>query len=339
MASIYVSWSLWEYKFRKLAYWFSALLSYVQLHFVIRIERLSNPVIGVLMAEHLGDIIAAEPIIGELRKKHPNAHITWIVKDIYHGLLENHPHIKRLVIENSILTSIWLTKNHPFTKLYNLHMNELRTDPHFKHELFNKQAAEIGLSKYNYYQRGNLLKGIYDLCDIPYQESKQPKIYVKNEKSLNLPPQYWVIHRKSNGADREWQDDRWTALILQAIEVYDITCIEVGSSDGLAINHPKFISFVGKTNIVEMASIISGSNFFLGIDSGPAHMANAFEIPGLILLGEYKNFKNHMPYSGSYENGRATIYHYPNGSSADIPLETVWQQLIHLNPVPEKQLA
>jgi heptosyltransferase-3 len=88
-----------------------------------------------------------------------------------------------------------------------------------------------------------------------------------------------------------------------------------------------------------MANIISGALFFIGIDSGPAHIANAFEIPGLILLGEFKNFKNHMPYSGAYEHGRASIYHYPNGSSAEIPLDIVWQQLINTIPIPSTQLA
>jgi heptosyltransferase-3 len=88
-----------------------------------------------------------------------------------------------------------------------------------------------------------------------------------------------------------------------------------------------------------MAKIISGADFFLGIDSGPTHIANAFEIPGLILLGDFKNFKNHMPYSGAYELGRATVYHYPNGTSVEIPLETVWQTLTKIIPIPDKQLA
>lgn len=339
MASIYVSRSLWEYKFRKLNYWFSACLSYVQLYLVIRLERIFHPVVGVLLAEHLGDIVAAEPIVDELRNKHPKARIIWIVKDIYRDLLENHPHIDRVITEESLLSSIWLAEKNPFTHFYNLHMNDLRFDPFFKRSLFNPQAEVIGLNKSNYYTRGNLLRGIYDLCSIPYEESKQPYLYLGEVKTTKLPTDYWVIHRKSNGTDREWQDEYWLKLIEQAIETYDVHVIEVGVSEGLSINHSKFISLVGKTNVSEMAKIIAGANFFLGIDSGPAHIANAFEIPGLILLGDYKNFKNHMPYSGAYEKGRATIFHYPNGSSAEIPFEIVWQTLTNMKPMPEKQLA
>ena len=339
MASIYVSRSLWEYKFRKLSYWFSACISFAQLYVSIRLARMAKPVIGILLAEHLGDIVAAEPIIDALRTKHPNARIVWIVKDLYKGLLENHPHIDQVVTENSVLASTWLNTFSPFSHFYNLHMNELRVDPFFKRVLYNAKAEKIDLTKHNYYQRGNLLKGFYDLCDIPYEDSKQPKLYLANPKNFDLPSKYWVIHRKSNGTDREWQDVHWIELLNQALESYDTTIVEVGASDGLSINHPKFISMVGKTSVVEMANIISGAQFFMGIDSGPAHIANAFEIPGLILLGEYKNFKNHMPYSGSYELGRAMIYHNPDGSSAEIPMETVWHQLSNIKPIPATQLA
>jgi heptosyltransferase-3 len=339
MASIYLSKSLWEYKFRKLSYWFSACISYAQLHLSVRLARISQPVVGILLAEHLGDIVAAEPIIAALRIKHPKARIVWIAKGLYQGLLEKHPHIDQVIIENSILASSWICQHSPFTHFYNLHMNELRFDPYFKFSLFNKQAEKIGLTKHNYYERGNLLKGIFDLCDIPYRESLQPKLYLGKEKSWDLPAKYWVIHRKSNGADREWQDKHWIALIDQVIATYDISIVEVGASDGLAIKHPKFISMVGKTSVVEMANIISEAQFFIGIDSGPAHIANAYEIPGLLLLGTYKNFKNHMPFSGSYEQGRAMIYHNPAGSSAGIPFETVWQQLSNLKPIPATQLA
>jgi len=332
-------WSVWQYKWRKITYWFSAYISYVLLYVAIRFQRLKQPVVGILLAEHLGDIVAAEPIIAALRQKHPNAKMIWIVRDMFKCLLNNHPQIDRIVVENSILSSIFLTQNSPFTHFYNLHLNELRFDPYFKRELVNQKAIELGLNIRNYYNRGNLLKNSYDLCDIPYLESKQPQLYVKTVAPINLPKHYWVIHRKSNGADREWHDGNWSALIRKTIEVYGIKIVEIGVSDGLDLDHKNFISLVGKTSIPEMVKTIAAAEFYLGIDSGPAHIANAFNIPGLILLGDFKNFKNHMPYSGAYEINRGTVYHYPHGSSSKIPLETVWQILINIKPISKPELA
>ncbi|MHA8107266.1 glycosyltransferase family 9 protein [Aquirufa sp. 5-AUSEE-100C1] len=339
MASIYVSRSLWAYKFRKLSYWLSACMAYARLYIRIRMQRFQQPVIGILLAEHLGDIVAAEPIIGELRLKHPKAKIVWIVKASFRSLLENHPQIDVVIDEHSILNSIWLTQHSPFNQFYNLHLSNLRFDSYFHRELINPKADQLDLTMHNYYHRGNLLKGVFDMCEIPYVESKQPHLYLGNDDSLQLPQNYWVIHRKSNGAEREWVDENWHTLIQRILDQYDVTLIEIGISDGLAIDHPKFISYVGKTSLVSMAKIIQGAKFFIGIDSGPTHIANAFEIPGLILLGDYKDFKNHMPYSGAYENGRAKIYHYPNGLSTEIPFETVWELLSQLKPIPTTQLA
>ncbi len=339
MASIYVSRSLWAYKFRKLSYWLSACMAFARLYFRFRMQRWQQPVIGILLTEHLGDIVAAEPIIHELKQKHPRAKIVWIVRASFQCLLENHPLLDEVITEPSILVSIWLSKRSPFTHFYNLHLSQLRFDPYFHTELHNAKADQIGLTIATYYHRGNLLKGIYDLCNIPYQESKQPHLHLGQESKIQLPDKYWVIHRKSNGEDREWKDAHWKTLVQRIMEHYDMTIVEIGVSDGMQMSNPRFISYVGKTSLSSMAHIIAGAEFFLGIDSGPTHIANAFEIPGLILLGNYKDFKNYMPYSGAYENGLAKIYHHPDGLSTEIPLETVWNMLTELKPIPEQQLA
>ncbi len=339
MASIYLSRSLWAYKFRKLTYLFSACIAYFRLYIGISLQRMQQPVVGILLAEHLGDIVAAEPVISQLKEKHAKAKIVWIVRSSFRSILENHPQIDEVIVEPSLLVSIWLTLHSPFSQFYNLHLSGLRFDPYFKYELINAQAELLNLNLHTYYHRGNLLKGVFELCDIPYRESVQPHLYLAQEELPNLPETYWVIHRKSNGADREWTDENWDKLIRQVLEQYNITIIEIGISDGLQINHPRFISYVGKTSLTRMAKMIEGANFFIGIDSGPTHIANAFEIPALILLGNYKSFKNHMPYSGAYENGRATIYHYPDGLSTEIPFDIAWQLLTQIKPIPEKQLA
>ena len=49
-----------------------------------------------------------------------------------------------------------------------------------------------------------------------------------------------------------------------------------------------------KTTIREMISLINGSSFFIGIDSGPSHIAASLGIPALIFFGavnpSYRHF-------------------------------------------------
>jgi heptosyltransferase-3 len=59
---------------------------------------------------------------------------------------------------------------------------------------------------------------------------------------------------------------------------------------------------VGKTTLMETMKIIQGASFFIGLDSGPTHIANAFQIPALVLCGAFKNFSIYHSYSGAYQN-------------------------------------
>ena len=59
----------------------------------------------------------------------------------------------------------------------------------------------------------------------------------------------------------------------------------------------------GKLSLIETAEVINRAQIFIGIDSGPAHMANAMKVKSIILLGKYREITNYMPFSGNFANG------------------------------------
>ena len=78
--------------------------------------------------------------------------------------------------------------------------------------------------------------------------------------------------------------------------------------------------------------IIKGASFFIGLDSGPTHLANAFMLPGLILNGEFLNFKTYMSYSGMYKNSqKVKVLFNESGMAKDLSFDVVWKELIKLN--------
>jgi heptosyltransferase-3 len=330
--------SVWQYKWRKLAHVLAAQIAYVRLFAEIRMQKSRNPqhtFVGILLAEHLGDIVAAEPILQALTEKFPQAKITWIVKPAFRALLENHPLIDRLIDEESVLFSMYLTKKHPFDVFYNLHMNDLRSDAFFPGRfLENPKATTLGLTKANYLFQNNLLEVVSQLADLG-KLGGYPKIYLNSEAQNNsLPNPYWVIHRKSNAQMRDWQDAYWCQLIDQIIAENDVEVIEIGVIDPLAYQSPKFRSLVGKTSLSETLHIIRGAEYFIGVESGPAHIANAFRIPALILCGRFVNFDHYNVYSGAFQNdGIAQIVFNPNGTASELTFDDVYAQL------PQKNLA
>ena len=50
------------------------------------------------------------------------------------------------------------------------------------------------------------------------------------------------------------------------------------------------------------AELIRRADFFIGIDSGPAHMANAWRRPALLLFGRYYGSDAFNPYEGYYRD-------------------------------------
>lgn len=86
----------------------------------------------------------------------------------------------------------------------------------------------------------------------------------------------------------------------------------------------RFISLIDrKLSILELAYIISKAKCFIGIDSGFAHFANAFDIPSVIILGEYRLFKKYMPYSGSFATRTGSVVIQNDGPASFVAVEDV----------------
>jgi heptosyltransferase-3 len=332
MPSIYLTKSLWSYKFHKLTYLIRAIGAYGFLNLTLFLKRLINPnkkFVGILLAEHLGDIVASEPIIDALHTKFQDAQIYWIVKPIFAPILINHPGLSKVILETNLLFSIFISRKNAFTHFYNLHLNELRKDPYFGTKLVNPYAEEIDLTIHNYYKSSNLLGNFSRLCHLNLDRTA-PSIFI-GQSHINLPFEgnYWVLHRKSTDINREWPDENWIQLLDLLTQEYGINVVEIGTNDPLNYSSKRFLNLVGKTSIEETCRLIKSARFFLGIDSGPTHIANAFKIPALILCGHFANFKKYMSYSGAYQEkgGIAHIYFNASGSTRELPFLEVWEEL------------
>jgi heptosyltransferase-3 len=332
MPSIYLKSSLWSYKFHKLTYLIRAIGAYGILNLTLLLQRLFHPnkkFVGILLAEHLGDIVASEPIIDALHKKFQGAEIYWIVKPVFAPILTKHPGLSKVILETNLLFSILITRKNAFTVFYNLHLNDLRKDPYFGTKLMNPYAEQIDLTIHNYYKSSNLLGNFSRLCHLELDRTA-PTIFI-GQTTIKLPFEgnYWILHRKSTDINREWKDEYWIQLMDLLTHEYGINVVEIGTNDPLDYSSKNFVSLVGKTSITETCTLIKSAHFFLGIDSGPTHIANAFKIPALILCGHFANFKKYMSYSGAYQEkgGIAHIYFNASGSARELPFLEVWEEL------------
>ena len=280
----------------------------------------------------LGDMVASEPILPRLNEKYKDTHITWITSKKHFPVFENHPLVNLLVDQKYTLLSYFLQQWNPFQHYYNLHLSGFRIDEKTGISISNMKADELGIDLSNYYHQHNLLEIALKLCDLTHEDA-QPRIYL-NDIPYNVPFEkpYWVIHTKSNAGFRDWTDENWCHLLTQLIDTWNINIIEIGHVNPLHFDHENFISLVGKTSLPETMKIMKGASFFIGLDSGPTHLANAFMLPGLILNGEFLNFKTYMSYSGMYKNSqKVKVLFNESGMAKDLSFDVVWKELIKLN--------
>jgi ADP-heptose:LPS heptosyltransferase len=149
---------------------------------------------------------------------------------------------------------------------------------------------------------------------------------------LLLPKYYVVIHCSSNEESRDWKAERWEELLNFFIDI-KIPVLEIGLHSVIAA-HPKnnhfYYDLTEIRSIQSIANIIRGASFFVGVDSAFAHLANALMIPGIVIIGRYRDFSLYMPYTGYYSNEEHLVRGDP-GSAADILTSAVTERYLEMN--------
>jgi heptosyltransferase-3 len=291
----------------------------------IKRDNPSRRLVAVMLLEHLGDIVACEPIVRYLKEKYPQAFILWGVKRAYRELIDSNPYIDITLPIHCLTERILLMKSGLFDEVIDLHFTDrycsLCRRPLKKAE--NK--SEINLT--NYFHYGSLLSAISQSAGLPALD-EGPKVYipesaVKKIDSFDLPAEFIAINCTSNADEKGWPKEKWDILLKKIKERYRIPVFEIGLKPFIDQSAGICKSLCGQLSILESAEVIRRARLFIGIDSGPAHLANAVGTPGVILIGSYLGFAKYLPFSGSYTNSEGAEIVYIDGPVAHISFDKV----------------
>jgi heptosyltransferase III len=326
---------IWTYRYHKFS---EIILSYIHWIYTIvniKIFKIFNPkktTICILLAEHFGDIVACEPITRELKSKYPNSKIYWIVKKPYRELLDYNPQIDKIIEEFSVLYSILLCKFNSFDFFHNCHLSDLRWDKNVRKYLQNPEADSLGILTNTYFDFGNILTSFAKIGNLPVL-NKAPKIYIPKEieakiDTINLPKKFIALHCHSNYSPKDWQVYHWQRLVKDLLQDFDFQIVEIGLKSNLDLEIESYYNLCGQFTLLETAEIIKRADYFIGIDSGPAHFANAVDTFGFLLFGKLINFENYMPYSGKYQSLENAKFIVSEGKPcSELPYEIAWKEI------------
>jgi heptosyltransferase III len=296
---------------------------YISSFFFNTIKR--RPLMVIALTEHIGDIVASEPVSYFIRQQQPNAYIVWVVNAGYSELLNGNININAVIKVTGLGEWIRLKKTlSSKIKLFDLHLDG---KPCTKYNMLLDNPNPLGINIYNYYSFGNLLK-VFSMVAGLNMPDISPKLHMSFagvSPNIKLPLRYIVIHPSSNEETRNWNLQSWNDLIKNLLAEYpDVYIVEIGHKAVINNNSERYINYCGQLTLTGNAFIIANASYFIGIDSSFAHFANAYKINSSILIGYYRDFVNYMPYSGYFEETKKDTIIYHDAPLREMPFHTAF---------------
>jgi ADP-heptose:LPS heptosyltransferase len=228
-----------------------------------------KPFIYLIRKRGLGDVLWIEPVIRQLATRYKKL----IVHTKYNALFQHYP-LPNVIFKDKLSIAeklLWKLESFFKTALFSISLEwayEKRPKMHF-------------------------LNGYQQQAGLPFTR-EYPQLHLSKEE-LQLNPvgaeKYAVLHVESF-SDKNYRKVygiNWNNVAQYLIEK-GFTVVQLGK-DPAPIENVQHI----RTTIREMMVVIKKSSLFIGIDSGPSHLAASLGTPALLFFGAVNPNYRHFP--------------------------------------------
>jgi ADP-heptose:LPS heptosyltransferase len=222
----------------------------------------------------VGDLLAAAPSVAALKRKYPEAKLTFGVGDgIFFSTIKNDPNIDHF--ETPFSYNVWKKRGHrkTYREKYKEHDlvflldNGNRDWWKPKKHLLDIYAEKCGVTLE---QRRPLI--YLDDNDIQEAQNKLNVLGIsKNDKLMILSPE-----TRSKKEMKEWPYDRFISLIEKINKNYDFKIITFVSKEN-PYDYDGTIPLKGYP-LGPSSAMLQEANFYIGLDNGLTHMASCFDV-------------------------------------------------------------
>lgn len=155
-------------------------------------------------------------------------------------------------------------------------------------QIATQPSAEVKqLSEFNFEVFGKFGRRDRDLCaEEIFDFTDVPPAELSSGRRV-------LIHTGSGSRLHLWPVDKWIALLESLHELGDVSFVFVGGAEGekrIFEEISSRVSFgvqsvIGRYDLLELLMLMRTSHLFVGIDSGPRHLAHLVDLPSVSLLG------------------------------------------------------
>jgi ADP-heptose:LPS heptosyltransferase len=125
---------------------------------------------------------------------------------------------------------------------------------------------------------------------------------VKILKENNVPEHFAAMHVLSGHNQKNWQNPKFSHLIRYIGEKKGLVVVLIGANrdklivdDIIAGGDVPAVNLCGTTDLETLAGVIKKATLFVGIDSGPAHIAATCGVPAIILFSGINDWRQWAP--------------------------------------------
>ncbi|MDA7818365.1 lipopolysaccharide heptosyltransferase II [Sulfurimonas sp.] len=267
----------------------------------------------IILPNWLGDAVMATPAIELLSKYHPNAKFTFVGSFVSIEAIKHHPLCERAIVDdtknssNRLLATYKLAKELGEFDLCVSFRNQIYSSLLLKftnslvciakkswHSMFllshtpkitsdkhlSKQYAELAMTSVDSWDRSTSNLKLYI----------EPKVQEKPTLGINAGATY--------GSAKRWYPERFAEVASEFSDRFNIIIFggpnEVEMANEIEenlknSNVTNYVNLAGKTTIEELCSNIGSCSLFITNDSGPMHVAAAYQVPSVAIFGPTKH--------------------------------------------------
>lgn len=246
----------------------------------------------------LGDAVMTTPAIETIVKNFRDIEITLLGSFVSIEALKNHPKVTDCyVLDKSFLSNYRTLRKlrefdifFSFRESYRAKLIKSLIKSKKKYQYNKKrQKAEHQVEKYN-----NFVNYCLNIRSTPGKLNLQFERVITNKKNKLLG----INPGASYGSAKRWYPNEFASVAIALSNDYDIIIFGGAKEIRIAADIENYLvekgvtnyqNLAGKTNIKKLMTSISSLDLFVSGDSGPMHLAAAFQIPTVTIFGPTKH--------------------------------------------------
>lgn len=265
----------------------------------------------IILPNWLGDALMATPALEALCTVYPDAELTLVGSFVSIEALKYHPKCKRHYVDETKKGGNRFVNTYRFAKVLGRHDLAItfRNQLHSSLLLFWSGSA-ITAGRKSWHSSFLLTHAIKPLHpshlveqyrDIAKSISSQPLV-IENLQ-LHIPPHRYsrptlgINPGATYGSAKRWYPEKFAEVARAYADRYEIILFggpnEVGMANDIEsrLDGINVTNLAGKTSIAELCSFIGGLDLFITNDSGPMHVAAAYQVPTVAIFGPTRHLE------------------------------------------------